>query len=276
MGNGTIDANAMMHLTCLSARVSQMQYRMLPCSLLADTPIMEDWVRFAYLDESGDLDFTGIGASSGATEFFAMALLFVDDPVTVYAAVDAIKDRFRMRRTEEFKFSKTAHDRRCAFLEELRRHDIVICALVVNKAVIAELPGAGNERLAYRDLVRRTIIRHREEFDQTKLVLDEYVRGKRAQQQFNSWLRNCVNTDDLRRLDDIAHEDSANSNMIQAVDMVAGAIRRSRSIGDDRYLRIIQPRIRQIWDWNGVEVSGEPETSWTEIPDPPKRKTRRR
>lgn len=232
-------------------------------------------MRFAFLDESGDLEFNVNRISEGATDSFAMAMLFTDDPVAIYSMVDALKDCFGMRRMEEFTFSKTSPERRITFLEELRRHDIVIRAMVLNKAAMAGLPIATEERLVYRDLVRRTIIRHRDEFDQTKIILDEYIRGKKAQLQFNSWLRNCVNTESRRCLSDISHVKSDTNNVIQAVDMVVGAIRRSRSIGDDQYLRIIQPRVREVWDWDGVEIPGEPETLQGLIPEPPKRKKRR-
>lgn len=104
-------------------------------------------MRFAYLDESGDLAFRRLGAAAGTTDTFVVALLLMDDPVPVYAAVDALKDRFGMRRSEEFKFSATSKPRRIAFLEEVRRHEEVVLAVAVNKTRIAGRPETANDQL---------------------------------------------------------------------------------------------------------------------------------
>ena len=134
-------------------------------------------MRFAYLDESGDLAFKRLGIDAGTTDYFVVALVLVDDPIPVYAAVDAVKDRFGMRRREEFKFSKTSPERRVAFLEELRRHEIIVRAVAVHKALVAGRPETVTERLFYQDIVRRAIVRHREDLEETRLVLDAFIRG---------------------------------------------------------------------------------------------------
>src|SRR5581483_5045595 len=136
-----------------------------------------------YLDESGDLALKRLGASSGTTDYFIVALLLLDDPIPVHVAIDALKDRLGMPRQEEFKFSKTSPPRRRVFLEMLRQHDIVVRAVAVNKALIVGRPETANERLLYRDIICRTIIRHRDDLDETELVLDEYIRGRQAQRQ---------------------------------------------------------------------------------------------
>lgn len=210
-------------------------------------------MRFAYLDESGDLAFKKLGEGSGTSDTFVVALLMLDDPIPVYAAIDDLKERFGMRRAEEFRFSSTSPERRLAFLHELRRHDVTILAAVVNKAVIAGRPETTRERLFYRDIVRRVLVRFRHEFNDTSLVFDQYIRGRSAQREFNAYLRQAVNTGEARRLRDINHRSSHANNLIQAADMSAGAIYRARSRGDSTYLRIIKPRIREIWDWDGEE-----------------------
>jgi hypothetical protein len=229
-------------------------------------------VRFAYLDESGDLSVKRLGANSGTTDYFVVVFLLLDDPIPLHVAIDAIKERFGMPRQEEFKFSKTSPRRRRAFLEELRQHDIVVRAVAVNKALLVGRPETANERLLYRDMIRRTLVRHQEDLGDTELVLDEYIRGRQAQHQFNALLRRAVNGEGRRRLAGIDHQTSSSSNLIQAADMVAGAIYRARAHNDNAYLQIIQNRVRDLWDWSGLEEAGAPETASAEIPEPPKRK----
>ena len=231
-------------------------------------------VRFAYLDESGDLAFKRLDASSGTTDYFIVVLLLVDDPLPVSFAIDALKDRLGMRRREEFRFSATSRPRRLAFLEELRRHDVVIRAVVVNKVLIAERLETASERLLYRDLIRRAVIRHQDDLHETTLVLDQYVRGRPAQRQFNSQLRQAVNSSEQRRLVNIRHEDSRANNLIQAADMVAGAIYRARAHNDDVFLRTIRSRVRDIWDWEGIEDPENPASQPFSIPELPRRKKR--
>lgn len=206
-------------------------------------------MRFAYLDESGDLSFRRLGVGTGTSDTFVVAMLMLDDPVPVYAAVEQLKERFGMRRAEEFRFSSTSPERRLAFLQELRRHDVAIMAVAVNKALIADRPESRGERLFYRDIVRRVLVRFRDELDDTSLVLDQYIRGRSAQREFNAFLRQSVNSPERRRLRDISHQSSHANNLIQAADMVAGAIYRARSRNDPTYLRTIQPRVREVWDW---------------------------
>jgi hypothetical protein len=209
-------------------------------------------VRFAFLDESGDLAFKRLGAGTGTTAYFVIVLLFTDDPVPVYAAIDALKDRLGMPRREEFRFSATSPVRRRAFLEELRRHEVAVQAMVINKALISDRPETLNERRLYRELVKRAVMRSQDNLEETVLTLDQYIRGRQAQRQFNTMLRQAVNMSDQKSLATIRHERSHDNNLIQAADMIAGAIYRSRSHEDHSYLRIIRSRVQEIWDWDGV------------------------
>lgn len=214
---------------------------------------VEIGLRFVFVDESGDLAVRRLGTGTGASDFFVIVPLMMDDPVPVYSAIDELKDRLGMPRREEFRFSATSPIRRRAFLEELRRHEMAIRASVVNKAQIAERPEAANERLLYRDLIQRTLVQHQEDLGETVLVLDEYIRGRQAQRQFNTSLRQAVNTHDHQRLITIRHERSQTNNLIQAADMAAGAVYRSHAHGDGSYLRIIRSRVRTIQNWAGAE-----------------------
>lgn len=209
-------------------------------------------MRFAYLDESGDLAFKRLRPDSGTTDYFVVALLFVDDPLPLATMLDELKARFNMGLRREFKYSQSDEVRRRALLEELRRHDVVIRITAFNKALIAGRPETARQELIYEDVICRHLRHHRAHFDETILTLDEYVRGKR-QRAFNARLRQTINTGGMRRLVDVKHQKSKPNNVIQVTDMVAGAVYRARANNDDRFPRIIRPRIHDLRDWDGTE-----------------------
>ncbi|HEY7032680.1 MAG TPA: DUF3800 domain-containing protein [Thermomicrobiales bacterium] len=207
---------------------------------------------FAYLDESGDTGFKRLG--SGTSDYFVLTLVLIDDPGPVYAAIEELRDALGMARREEFRFAKTAHPRRERFLDELRRHDISVRALVVHKALLLGKPELRSQEALYATLVRNILLRNGEALSETTLVMDEYIRGRRAQQEFNTSLRRALNLhDDRRRLREIHHRKSQGDALIQATDMISGAIYASRARSNDRYLDLIKPRIHEIWDWDGQE-----------------------
>ncbi len=207
---------------------------------------------FAYLDESGDPGFTKLG-QGGTSDYFVVALLCVDDPLVVSNVVIEFKARFGMRALEELKYSKSSAERRRAFLRELRRLDLAIGVMAVNKAVVAGLPGIQTKDLFYEEIVCRSVRRFRHLLGDTKLTLDEYVRGPQ-QRAFNARLRQRLNDPPSYYLKDIRHEKSAKNPLLQAADMIAGAVYRSRAHNDPSLLQIIQPRVHDLWDWSGCDA----------------------
>ena len=212
---------------------------------------------FAYLDESGDPGFTKLG-QGGTSDYFVVALLCVDDPLEVSSVVTEFKARFGMRALEELKYSKSSAGRRQVFLRELRSLDLAVGVMSVNKAVVAGLPGTQTKALFYEEIVCRGVHRFRHLLGDTKLTLDEYVRGPQ-QGAFNARLRQRVNDPPKYYLKEIRHEKSNNNPLLQAADMISGAVYRSRAHDDPSLLQIIQPRIHDLWDWNGCdEEDGRP------------------
>lgn len=209
---------------------------------------------FAYLDESGDPGFTKLG-EGGTSEYFVLALLFLDDPLEVANLVTEFKARFGTRALEELKYSNSSAVRRHEFLKELRTLDIAVGAVAINKAVVIDLPVVQSRESFYEEIVCQSVRHFRDFRGGTKLTLDEYVRGKR-QKAFSARLRQRVNDRQGYYLRDIRHEKSDKNALLQATDMVSGAVYRARARGDSSLLRIIQPRIHELWDWTGAAEEG--------------------
>ncbi|MGH2531719.1 MAG: DUF3800 domain-containing protein [Thermomicrobiales bacterium] len=207
-------------------------------------------VRFAYIDESGDTGFKRLG--KGTPDYFVITLLLVDDPGPVHAGMDALRDELSLSRREEFKFSKNSKPRRIQILENLRRCVISVRALVVHKALLMGKPESRSQELLFGTLVRHVLVRNCNELDDTKLVIDEYVRDKRRQREMNAAIRQALNRGQgSRRIREVVHQPSHTDVLVQATDMVSGAIYASRAHGNEQYLNIIRTRVHEIWDWDG-------------------------
>lgn len=207
---------------------------------------------FAYLDESGDTGFKRLG--SGTSDYFVLTMVLIDDPGPVHATIARVRDELGLPGTVEFKFTRNSPRWRERFLAELRKHDLSIRALVVSKPLLLGQPESRSNEAFYRVLVRNILVRNAEAFSETTLIFDEYIRGRKAQQDFNTAIRQVVNRGEgERRVKDIQHRRSQIDAMIQATDMISGAIYASRARQNDAYLNLIRPRVHEIWDWDGQE-----------------------
>jgi hypothetical protein len=176
----------------------------------------------------------------------------IDDPGPIYATINGLREEPGLPGKVEFKFTKNSPRWRERFLAELRRHELSVRALVVSKALSTERPEAGNNDVFYRSLVRGILMRNAESLSETTLILDEYIRGRKAQKDFNTTIRQALNRGESeRRIKEIRHRQSHADAMIQATDMISGAIYASRARQNDAYLNLIRPRVQEIWDWDG-------------------------
>ena len=200
--------------------------------------------KFVYLDESGD---TGFKFRRGSSRYFVVVLLLVDDPIPIHAAIDDLRRSLSFAPRSEFRFSHTAEDVRRRFLHELNRHSISIRALVVDKSSLA--PERPRDQVAFYHRVLRLVVGSGgERIRDATLVLDESVTIKRRQRAPNSFLRQALSVDPgAPKLRDIVHHASHTDNLIQAVDMVAGAIHVRFSRDDSSYLEIIKNKIEELW-----------------------------
>ena len=226
--------------------------RRLAICLPQQIEVREFVATFAYIDESGGTGFKRLG--SGTSDYFVLALVLIDDPGPVHSTIERLREELGLPGTVEFKFTKNSPRWRERFLTELRKHDLSIRALVVSKPLLLGRPEARNKEAFYRALVRNILVRNAEALSETTLIFDEYIRGRKAQQEFNTVIRQALNLGEGgRRVKEIRHRRSQADAMIQATDMISGAIYASRARQNDIYLNLIRPRIHEIWDWDGQE-----------------------
>jgi hypothetical protein len=197
-------------------------------------------VMFVYLDESGD---TGFRFKQGSTRYFVLTLLLVEDPIPIQSAIERFRQQRGLPPGGEFKFTNSPPAVREAFLKLLVSKRLFVRALVVDKTLMTQ-PHMRRRDTFYNYLVR-LILEHDGGTIQDALpVLDESVKNRKTQDQLGSYLRHALNTNqDRPRLRGTVHHGSHTDNLIQAADMVSGAVYYAYHRGDDRYLNIIRPLI---------------------------------
>jgi hypothetical protein len=201
---------------------------------------------FVYLDESGD---TGFKFRQGSSRFFVITLLLVDDPIPIQAAIDRLRDRLGFGPRTEFKFSHSANDVKDRFLRVLRDHDFRVRALVIDKQLMTQ-PYMRKRDTFYNYLVRLVLTHDHGTIEGATLVLDESIKSRKRKLHLGSYLRQTLNTDpEAPKVRRIVHHASHSDNLIQAVDMVSGAIYRKYERGDDSYFYIARKHIDDLWEW---------------------------
>ncbi len=199
---------------------------------------------FVYLDESGD---TGFRFAAGSSRYFVITLLLVDDPIAIQVAVD------RLRQTMGFapgnEFYRSSDDVRIAFLRMLARQDIAVRALVIDKTLMTR-PHMQKRETFYNYLIRMILTHDNDTISDAMLVLDESVKSKKSKQHLATYLRRALNTDPRApKVRGVRYHDSRSDNLIQATDMLSGAIYARYHKGTDAYLREIRAKIGDLWEW---------------------------
>jgi hypothetical protein len=201
---------------------------------------------FVYIDESGDTGFK-FPASS---RFFIVTLLLVDDPIPLHNAIDELRQSLGFAPRNEFKFYKSDDTVRRAFLAMLRRQDFTARIVVIDKHLMTQ-PHMRKRDTFYNFVVKMVLTYDNGTISNATLILDESVKSKQSKQQFTSYLRKSLNSnsEDLK-IKAIRYHASHADNLIQAADMISGAVYAKHNKGDWSYFEIIQAKISDEWIWH--------------------------
>lgn len=201
---------------------------------------------FVYLDESGD---TGFKFNQGSSRHFIVTLLLVDDPIPLHAAVDALRVRLGFSAGNEFKWYRSSEEVRWAFLRMLRQQDFAARVLVIDKTRLTS-PASRNSSHFYQQVVELVLRDEDGTIDNAIVILDESVTSRRGKQGLTTHLRKALNPDpNRRRIKEVRYHASHTDNIIQATDMLAGAVNARYKRGNDEYLTFIRPKIVDLREW---------------------------
>jgi hypothetical protein len=199
---------------------------------------------FVYLDESGD---AGFKFRQNSSRYFVVTLLLVDDPLPLQVAIDDLRKQLGFAEGNEFKFSGSSEAVRQAFFRMLRHQDFAVRALVVDKMSITR--GHLKQREPFYQRMVQLVLAHDDKaISDAMLILDESVKSRQTKNELTTYLRRSLNTNpDLPTIRTIRYHSSRADNLIQAADMVSGAIYAAYHRRDDSFLQLIHSKIHDLW-----------------------------
>ncbi len=201
---------------------------------------------FVYLDESGD---TGFKFNHGSSRYFVITLLLVEDPLPLHAAIDELRGSLGFAAGNEFKWVSSSESVRWAFLHMLRRQDFNARVLVVDKSLMTT-QHTRNKETFYNFLVQMVLRHDSGAIREATLILDESVKSKKSKQQLTTYLRRELNAGRAgNKIKDVHYHRSHTDNIIQAADMLSGAIYTRYHRNNEEFLAFIRVKISDLWEW---------------------------
>ena len=203
-----------------------------------------------FIDESGD---PGFKFSNGSSSFFVIALLIFDDESVAEKTAISIKElrrNLKVSNKYEFKFNKCSKTFRKSFLETVMDFNFRVRAIVIDKRLIYSDMFKESKEMFYNFSLKQVLEKNNKTIKNAKIRLDGL--GERTfRQSLTSYLRQNLNSKDIKILKNLKFRDSKNDVLIQLADMIAGTIHRKYTLKIDgkEYLNIIQKRIENIWEF---------------------------
>nr|MBC8248238.1 DUF3800 domain-containing protein [Anaerolineales bacterium] len=205
--------------------------------------------RYAFGDEAGDTGFT---LTSRSSRFFLVTLLLLDDPEPLQQRVERLRQELGLPAHVEFKFHKTSKVYRQVFLKALEPYDFVVRALCADKTALPVSFRRMKDREFYAfcfgELFRRIPAG---ELGQTILTLDQFGASRTTLRELRCRLKEQGNVP--RPFKKLSFRRSKGDNLLQAVDMIGGAIYRELTRGDDSYLDLVRSKVFVVWGFEAHE-----------------------
>jgi hypothetical protein len=185
---------------------------------------------FIYLDETGD---TGFKFERGSSHYYVVTLMIVADQIPMRNAVDDLRTELRFTDGIEFKFSRSSNAIRQRFFSAIRRLDISAVSIAADKHDFMEYRALGHAAL-HSEIIKTLLLDCHELFENATLIIDESTKGRRHQRNLTTSLRTALNAQNAApKLARIIYHQSHRDNLLQAVDMISGAVNAEAEINSD-------------------------------------------
>ena len=206
---------------------------------------------FVFVDESGD---AGVRGKPGSSRYFIVTAIILDDQDELSQmgrTVDDVRESLGFPSTAEFKFNKSSRRVRCAFLEAIGACNFFYSSLVLNKEKLTG-PGCKFKDSLYNYSASLLFMNLSPWLTSAMVVIDGS--GSRLfRRQLSTYLRKRINEDPKApKIKAVRIEASHKNNLLQAADMVCGAVARAyRMDKGDRpvYREVIRHRELSIRKW---------------------------
>ncbi len=194
--------------------------------------------KYVFIDESGDLGMKG-------SDYFIMAMIVIDDEQPLEKIVKRTRQRKlrkKNRKVKELKANNNRDEVRKYVLSKLADLDCQIYAIVVKKAKILsrfyDIPN-----IFYNYVSRILITEGDVNNTELHIIIDKKYNNSILRNNFNGYVVREVESRKGVRVKEIIHGDSEAHAGLQCVDFVAWAISRKFNYDEDRFYKIIEPKI---------------------------------
>lgn len=196
-----------------------------------------------FIDDSGDP-----GIINSPSDFLFMAAVVFDSAQAAEdtsLAMSSYREELGWDKRHEFKFRKNPKDVITTCLNLVNKYTFSVYAVYVNKKELVYSPIIDFSRL--NDFLINELLKIIPIGQNVKITIDGQLNNQVAKRKV-AQLRKTINSDRTKRIS-IKYEDSAEDNLVQLADLVAGSI--NRSFKTDKtdsmvYLKLINSKIRQI------------------------------
>jgi hypothetical protein len=196
------------------------------------------WIKYAYLDESGDLGKRG-------SKFFVVAAILVEHPKILSRIMKRLRSRKlkkKLKQLPEIKASKSDKRIREFVLNRLRNTNCEIYAVVVEKTKIYDYLYDVKDKL-YNYLCGKLIGCLGLKAGKLIITIDKKHTNTLLRQDFDRYIKRKLSTLSGNLKVEIYHKPSFSLNELQVADFVAWSIHRKFNLGDDSYFKIIENKI---------------------------------
>lgn len=198
---------------------------------------------YFYLDESGDLGFSG-----GGSNYFTIAFVGVKDPVSLTRTVRKVREKYNIAGRDELKGSTTREPIKMDLLRRLSKLDIEIYSLTARKTnVIDRL--RKDKNILYNYILGLLLVdRILSEGANAKICInvDRRITSVTSGFKLNEYLKYKIwyegKRSDIELV--INHCDSQLNYAIQGIDVICNSIYRKYSSNNHRLFNIIQGRVK--------------------------------
>lgn len=207
---------------------------------------------FVYLDESGD---PGLKIVQGSSRYFVVALAVFQDEEETHAIdqrLSLLRRELHLNPSFEFKFNKCNRELRLAFLQAAAPYDFFYYGIVIDKAGLYG-DGFKVKESFYKYVTQLLFLNAREHLENAHVYIDA-CGDRDFRREINAYLKRKINQE-RQHIASVSFLNSANSNLIQLADMLAGAINRSHSGKPDAadYIRVVRHRKAHVQVWPNRE-----------------------
>jgi len=203
-----------------------------------------------FIDESGD---PGLKLAEGASRFFTIVMIAFedhDDALACDQRIGLLRTELSLPPDYEFHFKENSDRVREAFFKAVIPYNFFYYGIVINKI---QLRGEGfkYKESFYKYVSSLLFENAKDKLNNAIVVIDQSGR-KLFKYQLATYLKKKANTKEKVRIKKVKMQDSKGNNLLQLVDMVAGAVNRSlnkKKKGAKEYRDMIGAREISVQIW---------------------------